>query len=277
MEDNAGLVYLINGVAQEAKNPIYVDAAAVRAAYEVLRIIRGVPLFYEDHFNRLKGTFDVLGVKLEMDAGQLRGNIRKLLQENKLDNCNVKVVVYNEASVQQQLIYISKSYYPTEEEIDEGIMTGLLQIERHNPNAKIINQTYKDTVNAKMQECGYKEIILADNNGRITEGSKSNAFFVRDGAILTAPGEYVLKGITRKYVIEACKNAGFRVSEQFVAVKDLSLVEGAFLSGTSIKVLPVKRIDQFMLNSSAHPVIKAVRREYNKLLEKYIEDNVKIW
>lgn len=277
MEDLTGRCLILDGSVTETSIPVQVDTASGKTAYEVLRIIKGVPLFYQDHYDRMKGTFEAIGRPLEMTAGQLKEDIKNLLAANKTDICNVKVVVFDEDNKQKQLVYISKSYYPSEEEADAGIKTGLFQIERHNPNAKIINQAYKDAVNAKIQKGGYFEVILVDSLGRVTEGSKSNAFFVKDGGIFTAPGEFVLKGITRKYVFEACRNAGFKVIEQFVEADSLSRVDGAFLSGTSIKVLPIKSIDNITLNSSANPVVAEVRREYNKLLEKYINENIGIW
>ena len=277
MEDNAGTYLILDGDIKEASSPVHLDAASDDTAYEVLRIIRGVPLFFQDHYNRMRETFGVIGLSLEMSAGQLTENIKKLLAVNKNDSCNVKVVVFIENGRQRQLVYISKSYYPSEEEADEGVKTGLFQIERRNPNAKLLNQDYKNAVNRKINESGYVELILVDSSGRVTEGSKSNVFFVIEDYIFTAPGEYVLKGITRKYVFEACRNAGFIVIEKFVDVGSLLQIAGAFLSGTSIKVLPIKTIDNINLNSSANIAVAAVRREYNKLLEKYIDEYVNIW
>lgn len=277
MEDHAGFYLILDGSVNEASIPFQVDTASGKAAYEVLRVIRGVPLFFEDHYNRMNGTFGAIGKPLEMTVGQLRENIKKLLAANKTDSCNVKVVVFDEGGKQRQLLYVSKSYYPSEKETDIGVKTGLFHIERQNPNAKLLNQNYKDAVSTKIREGGYFEVILVDSSGRVTEGSRSNTFFVKAGNIFTAPGGYVLKGITRKYVIDACRNAGFEVIEQFVDADSLSQVDGAFLSGTSIKVLPIATIDSITLDSSANPVIAAVRREYNKLLEKYIDENVKLW
>lgn len=277
MEDNAGFYYVLNGGVQESSNPLRVDTASGKAAYEVLRVIKGVPLFYQDHYDRMKGTFEAIGRPLEMSAGLLKEYIKKLLTANQTNSCNVKVVVFEKEGELKQLAYISKSYYPSEEEADAGVKTGLFQMERKNPNAKLLNQTYKDAVYAKINAGGYFEVLLVDSSGRITEGSKSNTFFVKNDKIHTAPGESVLKGITRKYVFEACRNAGFEVIEQFVDANSLSQIDGAFLSGTSIKVLPIATIDNITLNSSVNPVVSAVRREYNRLLEKYIDENVNIW
>ncbi len=289
MKDNSGKYIVLDGMVKDASDVVSVDSISGRTAYEVLRIIRGVPLFFEDHYERLKGTINaiVISSAIEPDrstdndyiinANQMKENIMKLLAANEADMCNVKIVISEIGGLVRQMIYISKSHYPTQEEIDTGVKTGLLRIERHNPNAKVLNQGYMDAVSAKMKEDIYYELLLVDSSGRITEGSKSNAFFVRDGSVYTAPGEYVLKGITRKYVFEACERAGYQVFEQFVDANDLSDVEAAFLSGTSIKVLPISTVDHIELNSSVNPVIAAIRREYDSLLEKYIEINGKLW
>lgn len=287
MNDNSGKYVVLDGVVRDVSNAISVDVSSGRTAYEVLRIIRGVPLFFEDHFERMIGTISTIGMSSAIKGGMstdesgiiatghMKEDIKRLLAANEADYCNVKIVISEADGRLRQMLYISKSYYPSQQEADTGVKTGLLQIERRNPNAKVINQAYIDAVAAKKKEDDYFELILVDNNGRITEGSKSNAFFVRDGSIFTAPGEFVLKGITRKYVFEACRRAGYTVIEQFVAAEDLSEVEASFLSGTSIKVLPINRIDSLVLNSSDNPVIAAVRYEYDKLIEKYIDDNGK--
>jgi branched-chain amino acid aminotransferase len=222
-----------------------------------------VPLFFEEHYERLQGTFKAIGKPLQMTQEQLADSIKKLLAANRTKICNVKIVVSETDGIQQQVAYLSRSYYPSEKEADAGVKTGLIRIERKNPNAKILNKGYKEAVSEKMAVGGFFEVLLVNGQGRITEGSKSNAFFVKSGSIYTAPGDSVLKGITRKYVFEACSNAGYDVTEQFIDAEELGQIDGAFLSGTSIKVLPIRSIDDMSLDSSANTVISAVRREYD--------------
>jgi len=275
MKDNSGKYFLLNGIIKNDSETISIDSTSGNAAYEVIRIINGVPLFFEDHYERMKGSLEAIGLLLEENAWKIKDSISRLLAANEIDNCNVKIVIFEDEVSGQltQLFYISKSYYPPRELADTGVKTGLLQIERNNPNAKVLNHGYKNAVTAKIQEGGYFEVLLLDSNGRITEGSKSNAFFIKGNSIFTAPGEFVLRGITRQYVFEACRNAGFEVIEQFVEAGELHKIDAAFLSGTSIKVLPIKNIDQIELNSSANPAVDAVRHEYDKLLERYLNEH----
>ncbi len=277
LDDNAGSYYILNGNVAEASVAVEADLSSGRSAYEVIRVIRGIPLFYQDHYDRLASTFMTIGKPLAADTNRLKEYLKKLLEMNKSDFCNIKVIVFEKDGYQNVLSYISKSYYPSEAEADTGVRTGIFRLERSNPNAKLLNRVYKDAVSAQIKEGGYFEVLLVDSHERITEGSRSNVFFVRKDRILTAPGEHVLKGITRKYVLEACRNAGYETVEEFIETEGLSNVDGAFLSGTSIKVLPIASIDEIAVHSSVNPVVTAVRREYDLLLEKYIEANAKIW
>jgi len=277
MEDNAGKFYLFDGDEHGASAADWPVPENCTAVYEVIRIIKGVPLFFEDHYERLAASFKALGRSPEIKQDQLRHDIKKLLNLNDTENCNVKLVVYVNENTQKRLLYISKSHYPSEEEIEAGAKTSLLRLERNNPNAKLVNKAYKEAVSMKIKESGCFEVILVDSLGRITEGSKSNAFFVQKNKIYTAPGEFVLKGITRKYVFQACENAGYEVIEQFVHADSVEQSDGVFLSGTSIKVFPVASIDKIVFNSSSNPVVTEVRKEYDRIIEKYIDNNVNKW
>lgn len=277
MNDNVGLYTIHNGRIMESNAEVAVDTSAGKTAYEVIRIINGVPLFYEDHYMRMKETLRNIGADLEMTGEQMADSIKTLLKANKICMCNIMVIVSGEGKDQNHIIYVKKSSYPTKEEADAGVKTGLFKIERKNPNAKLINQSYKDAVAKKINDGGFYEVLLVDSQGRITEGSRSNAFFVVEGDVWTAPGDAVLKGVTRKYVFEACRRAGCRVVERFMDAESISRAEGAFLSGTSIKVLPIAAVDNIALNSPKNPAIASIRREYDMLLEKYIDENVKYW
>lgn len=277
MDDNAGRFCISDGKVGPADSMEYPDITAKRVVYEVIRIIEGVPLFFEDHLGRMENSFKEIGGTLNIPVPVLKDSIKSLLEAEGSVNCNVKLTVYEASGAQKYLAYLSKSYYPGAEEISKGVPVGLLRLERQNPNAKVLNKTYREAVAEAIRLGGFFEVLLVNRDGRITEGSKSNVFFYKEGCVYTAPGSEVLKGITRKYVIEACNTAGFEVREKLVGVDGLEEVEGLFLSGTSIKVLPISGVDGRKFASADHPAIVSIRDAYDRLMEKYIERNVKIW
>jgi len=271
MTDNAGELCLVNGVEERADKLIGFQSEKV--VYEVIRIIDGVPLFIEDHFLRMKNSLKTLSTELKTTQKELNQQVRKTAELNGKKNCNVKVTVYEEAGRQNCIMYISKSYYPVKEEIENGVKVGLMRWERHDPNAKILNNEYKEAARKKMEEENTFEVLLVNNQNRITEGSKSNVFFVRGNRVFTAPDEYVLKGVTRKYIIDACQKSGFELIETLIGLDSLNEIEGLFITGTSIKVLPVSEVDGKVFKSATHPTIVAIRDQYDCVIREYIKAN----
>ena len=277
MEDNAGKYVVHNGIVKRCSEIEIINAQTMtgRAVYEVIRVFNGIPLFFEDHYDRLMSTLKAVGGRLDLSDQQLAGDIRKLLDNTGNNNCNVKIVVLDEAQCQERFVYVSKSHYPAEAEVSNGVRTGLLQIERKNPNAKIIDKAYNDAVEEKLSEGRYFEVILVDSQGRITEGSRSNLFFIKNGRIVTAPEEFVLKGYRGNMFLKPVK-CRFSAEQEFVRTDAIDDIEGCFLSGTSINAA-IKSIGDTVLDSAANPVISAIRHEYDKIIEEYIDNHVKLW
>lgn len=271
--DNVGRFYILNGSIYPAHTMENINIPTDNAVYEVIRIIDGVPLFIWDHYERMRNSFYLLKKELQFTEKDLNLEIRRLADENKQDNFNVKVMAYIDGENQGMLLYVSKSYYPVKEEIEKGVAVSLLYIERENPNAKVINQDYKTKVSRKIEEDDVFEVLLVNRANFITEGSRSNVFFVKNSKAYTAPGDFVLKGITRQYVMEACRRAGVELVEELIDVDSLVEVEALFLSGTSIKVLPISQVEQIKFASSVHPAVVAIRNEYDMLIHEYITQN----
>lgn len=266
MTDNVGGFYILNGSVLPADGIKDIDAVKYKVVYEVMRIIDEVPLYLEDHYKRLGLTSDLSMEELKLET-------KRLVQENDLKNCNVKLIMYHENGKQNYMLYISKSYYPSKEEVEAGIHTSLFQWVRNDPNAKVLNVKYKQEVSRRMAESNAFELLLVNGEGKITEGSKSNTFFIKGSKAYTAPGHLVLKGITRQYIIEACERVGVEVIEELVAVEDLINIDGLFISGTSIKVQPVASVDSMKFNSGSNPVIVSIRNEFDRMINEYIKSH----
>lgn len=251
-----------------------------RMVYEVIRLIDGVPLFFEDHYERMRASYGAAfgdpakGSETRAAlAGpeDLRTILHRLAEANGQKNCNIKLIAFPDAARCSILGYVSKSFYPPAEMMNSGVPTELYCLERENPNIKLVDWDYKERIARIKADQQVFEVILLDRENRLTEGSSSNLFFVKDGGVYTAPGGRVLKGITRNYVIQACLDSGFPVREEFISVDDLDHAEGAFLSGTSINVLPIASIGSRTFASAKHPVIVKIRDTYGRLLQEYID------
>ncbi|MFM7842082.1 MAG: aminotransferase class IV, partial [Nitrospira sp.] len=87
-------------------------------------------------------------------------------------------------------------------------------------------------------------------NGQVTEGAVSNVMIVQAGRVSTAPeGERILSGVTRTLVLELARKEGIPVEERFVTLSELLKADEVFLSGTTVEVLPVIRVDNQPIGS----------------------------
>jgi branched-chain amino acid aminotransferase len=242
------------------------------SVYEVIRIIDGVPLFLEDHMVRLTASAAALGADVRDMLTPIWEDIKKLIAANGSPNKNIKLVMFNlHKKTPDYVMAFVHSNYPDEKLYEEGIHTILVHAERNNPNIKITNTELKKMIHGKLVESNAYEALLVNSRGEITEGSKSNLFFVVQGKIYTASPSDVLIGITRQYIIKACTNMGLEVIQQPIPFSILDYAEGAFITGTSPKLLPIASIEEKSIDSAKNKIVMDILKEYDHILNRYIE------
>ncbi|MGH6932356.1 MAG: aminotransferase class IV [Dongiaceae bacterium] len=111
--------------------------------------------------------------------------------------------------------------------------------------------------------------VLLDANGNLAEGTGSNIFVVRDGAIYTPEERYVLPGVSRATVIDLARETGVPCFEQNIDLFDAFNAEEAFLTSTSLCICPVRSIaGRKMLNPAIPgPVTKQLLEAYVKFVD----------
>lgn len=237
--------------------------------YEVLRLMRGVPLFCEDHLERLAQSARLAGLTTPMpDAGEWKQHIRALAEANDVYEGNVKILL---SETDQALCFIPHRY-PTPHDYERGVALALLEAERPNPHAKVVNAPLRERADARMREKQVYEVLLLDHEGCITEGSRSNCFFIRSGTVLTPPAQQVLPGITRSAVLHICRELALPLQERPIARSDLAAMEAAFITGTSPGVLPVCQIEDIPLHPT-HSISAIIRSAYEEKVQTYLSSN----
>lgn len=120
---------------------------------------------------------------------------------------------------------------------------------------------------AKEEGC-FEAVMLRDE--KVTEGTSSNFFIVRDGVLWTHPvSNLILKGVTRTIVIETiAAQLGIPVIEKtFDAEFALGAAE-AFLSGTTTEIAPVIAINGAIVgNGEVGPVTRKIQQAYSSLID----------
>jgi branched-chain amino acid aminotransferase len=247
---------------------------AGRSFYEVLRLEGNCCLFLEDHLERLENSLKLLGISYDLDHGEIADKISKLISLAGVSTGNIKIILnFDEAKGKHPdtLLYFVRYRYPSDDQYRFGVEASLLTVERIIPNAKFINNVVIDAVKREFDNKDIYETLLVNNEGYITEGSKSNVFFIKEDKIYTPPLNKVLPGITRKYVFNVCNKQNIKIIDQDISIDNLNKYTTVFLSGTSAKILPVKKINDvfFQVNNN---MLRQIIKSYDEEIIKYCKD-----
>ena len=251
-----------------------IDKASV---YEVIRIMDGVPLFLDDHLDRMFKSARIIDYNIPYDHSQIKASIGDVIRENGVKNQNIKLLASHIENESVFLVYLVDSFYPPKKYYENGIKTILFEHERDNPNAKVQRDEFRNKVKEELEKKDAFEALLINKDGFIPEGSRSNMFFVMDNKIYTGPSNEVLLGITRKYIFSLAEILNIDIIEESIHRDHLSKLEGGFMSGSSVGVLPITRIDNMIIESTENEIINTLSEAYNNLVEQSIKDNRSYW
>ncbi|WP_170829280.1 aminotransferase class IV [Acidaminobacter hydrogenoformans] len=243
-----------------------------KTIYEVIRIMEGKPLFMEEHLERLKQSGLSLGMPAEGIETAVAEDMKQVVAHCDIKDNNLKIVAgYLESGAFSYVVFPVKSFYPPESYYENGVKTVLMQVERENPNAKVINAELSAKVDRMRETSEIFEGLLVDSEGRVTEGSRSNVFFVKGDRLLTPKSSHVLLGITRQKLLLVIQDLKVDFEEAEIKADELQNYDACFITGTSIGLLPVARIDEVIIASSSNPLLKSLQEGYDKIVKTSLE------
>ena len=139
--------YILNG---EIKDSSTFDIDLVfrgESIYEVVRIIEKIPLFWEDHVQRLYRTSEITGMSIWYDESFLHRMISELIRINAVEEGNIKLVFnfHRQENIMDRnfLAYFVEPVYPSKEQCEKGVRGILFQPCRNNRMAKLLNRIFR--------------------------------------------------------------------------------------------------------------------------------------
>jgi D-alanine transaminase len=222
--------------------------------YEVIRTYKGRPFSLDAHLARL----DRSAAALELTQPYSRAEWKRHVLEG------IKRAAYPEAKIYMQ---ITRGVAPRDHAYsDDATPTVVMTVREFHPLDRSVQAAGVDamtTEDIRWGRCDIKSVnLLANvlarqqvkqarvfeailvNEGLVTEGAVSNVMVVQGGTVVTAPeGPRILSGVTRAIVLDLALGEGLPIQERFVSQTDLHEADEVFLTGTTVEVLAVIRID----------------------------------
>jgi branched-chain amino acid aminotransferase len=248
------------------------------AIFEVLSFhntVDGPAVFrLDEHLERLLASAALLGMELPMRREEFQEAVLKTVNRNGLREGFIKIICFYSQ--------VAFSIFPPREKPDvsifvvdpshdlngvafpfeKGTTAGISKWRKLDPETVPVEAkaaaNYLNGIMAKEEarKRGFEEAIMLDTQGFIAEGGTESIFLVKDGRLMTPGLGTVLKSISRKSVLEVATVMGVKTVEGRLLPELLFTSEELFFSGTPIKVLAVRQIEERVIEKVPGPVTK---------------------
>lgn len=225
--------------------------------YDGLAVIGGKAFRFADHWNRLLSGAHILNLNVPITEDKALHVIEELAEKNGfMERANVRVILTGgqtengiEYDFENPTFFILvEKWEPLPENIYQS--GGKLVTYRHTrelPEYKTTNYIRAVNLQDWRKEEGAIEILYT-YDGEVLECATSNIFVVK-GKTLATPEENMLKGITRKVVLELSDQLGLKVETRPVGEDGLKTADEVFITSSFKDIVPIVKIDDFEVGS----------------------------
>ena len=207
--------------------------------YETIRVVHGTPYFLKDHLERLVESARIIGLEHPFDSS-IQGTVQELVKETGSETYNLKILLIGGS--QPSLFVLPLNPLFPDKKLYRGADFVTYEYERPFPHAKTLNMLQSYLAYKKAKEHGAYDALLINRSGCITEGTRTNFFCIKERTLYSPPESEILLGVTRKAVLTAARRGGFSVEEKNIRLYDLADYDGAFITSTSSKIIPIRSI-----------------------------------
>jgi len=223
--------------------------------YEVIAAYQGVPILLEEHLDRWERSAEGLRLPQAYTRDERREVLRELIARTGSD----RVSLYGQLSQgsARRAHQFPANAKPTEfwfarvlpkyapELYTKGVKT-YSHLDERWARRWIKSTSLLPNCLAKQYavERGGFEALLHTEAGMITEGAVANFWVVKNGVAYTHPTDgRILGGCKRSMVLRLANQAGIPVREEVFSMDFMMAADEAFLTSTTINVLPVTEVD----------------------------------
>jgi branched-chain amino acid aminotransferase len=247
--------------------------------FETMRVFRGQPFRWEQHFERLQRGADFLKIKLPFSREALRQFADELITNNKMPDALLRLTLsrgvgvrgYSPKGAGSPTVVMSLHPAPPHDVNNPPprwkLITSSHRLPANEPLAqfKTCNKLAQILARAEAYGAGADEALLLNTDGFVVEGTSSNLFWIEGDTICTPPlAAGILPGVTRTVVLEICQQLDVSIREANITVEKLKRVDGIFISLSSFGVVETISLDGAIVKAST--ISKQIQKHYVELL-----------
>lgn len=236
--------------------------------WEGLRFHKGKVLFAKEHMRRLYEGAKALDMDMEIGPQEMLERVYQTCRANDMESGvhirlmvtrGIKSTPYQDPRMTitpPTVVIIPEYKSPTEATIETGIRLFTVHVRRGYPDVqdpKLNTHSKLNCITACIQaaKAGADEALMLDPHGFVATCNSTHFFIVRDGEVWTSSGDYCLDGITRRSIVNLCRDNGIPAYERNFSLTDVYGADEAFVTGTFAGVAPAVEIDGRTIGSGA--------------------------
>lgn len=268
------------------------------SVYEVFRTYSGVPLFYQEHWDRLQNSARLIQMHISQGHEEITEQIRKTVQATSAGKLSKDVYVryvitrgegpvdlYPNPNLKTRyVIIVNKVPEWNPDFYRVGMKAAIPEVRRNpidalDPNIKGGNYLNNVIAITQARALGADESIILNRDGYVTEASNSNVFFVLDSELVTPGGAAGnLRGITKKAAREACASRGLAIHDREVHADDLIRTTECFVTSATREVMPIisLRLDDGRMveyPAGGGDITRQVTQHYRQYMDEHVRQN----
>ncbi|MDD9855668.1 MAG: aminotransferase class IV [Gammaproteobacteria bacterium] len=265
--------------------------------YEVFRTYSGIPFMFEEHHARLMNSAKLSMLTVRQNKQDIIDAITATIAAAEVapgEDVYVRyqitrgqgaIDLHPDPELQSRLIIIVKPAPQWNRDFYRiGMALAIPQQRRNavdalNPNIKGGNYLNNILGLTQARALGADDCLMLDADGRVTECSNSNAWFVLGGKPVT-PATGNLLGITRKKLVDLLGAAGYAgdAIERELHCDELARATECFVTSATREVMPVARLrlpDGAMLEfpHGGGEVTRLAIKRYADMLADFVANN----
>lgn len=307
--NNKGRVVYFNGEfvkESEAKIPIY-DSALMFGdmVFEMTRSFNGTQFKLREHLERLYASIKYVRIPITMPIEDMENAVYQTIELNSssfADDDEHRIMIdvsRGLLSIYENIEGLSKgpniiiADFPLRWTVaGMGILyeTGINAVipsQRAIPadllEPKVKNRSRLHYLMANIEVSSHEGdnnwALLLDPDGFIAEGTGDNFFIVKDQIVISPEGRNILRGISRKYVLnDLCPQLGMRFEEKNIGIYDVINADEAFMTGTPFCILPVTSLNGEPIgNGNVGKVTNRLLKSWGQNVGLDIAEQIQSW
>ncbi len=233
--------------------------------YETLRSYNGKPFKLAEHLERMRHSAKQLRISFEYTNIDIGDWINKLIEKNCSQDAYIRITLSRGAgggrlhmddNLEPTTLIQVKPFTPYEKKLyDKGMSLVVSDYKRSTScpisRHKSTNLLQSILLKEEAIKNAAHETIILNTDGYVAECVVSNIFMARGGSVVTPSlNTNILPGITRKTVLDICKDISIPSDEDHFKIDALIKADEVFITNSLMEIMPVSRIDDYQIGKT---------------------------